>query len=657
MVRLFSPPSRHAAALDVSAGLTRAADQRRSLVLMATTWAGSLVVMALVWLAAESFVRRDEADALARARRDGANLARIIAEQTERTISAADRTLTWLAYDLSRFGLRSPEAQAALEVAAQDRNGQLQLSYADANGDMIQSSVARDVQKINLADREHFRVHREGQVQGLFISRPVFGRISNRWSIQLTRRIELTDGSFGGVMVASLDPFYFARTFDSLDIGRHGAISVISANGVLLARNVMDDHIIGQDVSQSPVLIAARAAPKGFLRAASAIDQVVRLTSFQEVEGYPLQVVAGFAEDEFLAETRARAAAYRYGAAGFSVLLVLVSLLVTLQSRVQERYLRVRDQAARRLAASEAALQGAYDQMEQRVIERTAELSRSLTELRAARDRVQRTERMAAIGTLAGGIAHEINTPSQFIGDNLSFIRQGVTRLAPADDPGQQLLAQELAAAAQEALDGVERVRTIVRTVRQFAHPATGQISLQPAARLVDAAVSLARASWKPVAELEVVLEPGLPDVPCQGNDVDHVLLALIINAAEAIESRRPPGGGRITLSVRRVGAEIEFSVADNGCGVPAAARAHIWDLFFTTKPVGKGTGQSLALCHSAIVVNHGGRIDFESTPGEGSRFFFTLPLALPEVDAPGAASRQPPTLQPPALQPEVTPS
>jgi hypothetical protein len=172
------------------------------------------------WLSAIMLAQRDGNDTLLRAQRDTSNLTRIIAEQTARVISGTDRILNYIAFDVHRFGTHSPNLRDVMKNATEGSELLLQLSYTDASGDLIQTSIDGSPARINLADREHFRVHREGKVEGLFISRPVFGRASGKWSIQLSRRIDAPEGGFGGMVVASLDPFYFSRTFDDINVGQ-----------------------------------------------------------------------------------------------------------------------------------------------------------------------------------------------------------------------------------------------------------------------------------------------------------------------------------------------------------------------------------------------------------------------------------------------------
>jgi hypothetical protein len=252
---------------DVLSAVAYADGAGRSKVLVIGVWLTTFVLAAFAWIAAISLSGRDQHDALQRAQRDTANLARIIAEQTTRAVAGTDRILSFIGYDLKRLGASSPLLRYIMRNATFDGDVLLQLTVIDANGFLVQSSAEEVPAGINVADREHFQVHREGAVKGLFISQPVFGRASGKWSIQLSRRVELPDGSFGGIIVASLDPFYFSRIFDDVDVGPQGAISIIGRDGFLRARNVMDEKIIGMDMSASDVHLAARSNRKAFFAA------------------------------------------------------------------------------------------------------------------------------------------------------------------------------------------------------------------------------------------------------------------------------------------------------------------------------------------------------------------------------------------------------
>ena len=329
---------------------------RRSRALVSGVWVAALLLAAAAWAAALHLSERDQRDALQRAARDTGNLAHIIAEQTTRAIAGADRILSFIGYDLHRLGSQSPLLRDVMRSATLDSDLLLQLAYADGKGDLIQTSVDNAPARVNLADREHFRVHKEGSVQGLFISRPVFGRASGKWSIQLSRKVTAPDGGFGGMIVASLDPFYFGRIFDDLDVGREGIVAIVGRDGILRARSVMDDRIIGLDLSVSTIFQEAMGRTEGFLRSVSPVDGVARLSSFRRLQNYPLIVIAGLGEAEFMAETRARQRAYLVGAGLTSALLFILATLVTWQSRAQGRAHAALDETARHLRGSKMKL-------------------------------------------------------------------------------------------------------------------------------------------------------------------------------------------------------------------------------------------------------------------------------------------------------------
>ena len=281
--------------------------------------------------------------------------------------------------------------------------------------------------------------------------------------------------------------------------------------------------------------------------------------------------------------------------------------------------------------------------LENRVAERTNELKLSQARLFEAQVRMHRAEKLASLGTLASGIAHEINTPVQFIGNNLEFMQMAIARFDPivdkmdteyrhsSRDLGIQdikLLMPEIIRAIDESIDGVSRITNIVHAIKMFSHPGTIILTQQSPTRLIETAVLVSRNSWKNAAELSIDIDPDLPTVPCNGSDIDQVLLALILNAVDAIEARHQSCRGQICVSARQVGENIEFSVTDNGCGISKDVRPYVWDLFFTTKEPGKGTGQGLAICHNIIVTKHGGIIDYDCNTENLTRFYFRIPIS-----------------------------
>lgn len=250
---------------------------------------------------------------------------------------------------------------------------------------------------------------------------------------------------------------------------------------------------------------------------------------------------------------------------------------------------------------------------------------------------LRHAQKLEAIGRLAAGIAHEINTPIQFIGDNLQFLREAfhtVAKLAassePADDGGPRELAflrDEVPLAIDQSLEGLARASEIVRAMKAFGDPGGSDRVPADLNDLVRNAVVVASSHLRAVAEVELLLGD-LPAVSCDIGDLNQVLLHLLMNAADAIsDSVRADGErGCIAVETAREGDGVEIRVSDTGTGVAPEIRHRLFDPFFTTKEVGRGSGQGLALAH-AVAERHGGRMSFDTEWGQGATFRMWLPV------------------------------
>ncbi len=266
-------------------------------------------------------------------------------------------------------------------------------------------------------------------------------------------------------------------------------------------------------------------------------------------------------------------------------------------------------------------------------------------------------QKMEAIGEMAAGIAHEINTPIQYIGDNIQFLREaaeGMMRLTEASTaaceagrngpiPPEVLdklenlrreidwdfLNEEIPLAIEQALEGRDRVAAIVRAMKEFAHPGDDELTPTDVNHAIENTLAVSRGEWKHVADVDLALAAHLPPVPCFPGSFNQVLLNLVVNASHAIAERRESGGDKGVISISSALREnaVEIVIEDNGCGIPAEIISRIFEPFFTTKDVGKGTGQGLALAHAVIVERMKGQLEVDSTPGEGTRFLLRLPL------------------------------
>jgi signal transduction histidine kinase len=270
-------------------------------------------------------------------------------------------------------------------------------------------------------------------------------------------------------------------------------------------------------------------------------------------------------------------------------------------------------------------------------------------------------QKLESIGQLAAGIAHEINTPIQFVGDNVRFLSDAFADLhtilkryreilaavkcgrrlppelletceAELQQADLDFLSDETPKAFAQTAEGIKRVATIVRAMKEFAHPGTHEKAAVDLNKAIESTVIVARNEWRYVAELQTNLDPSLPPVLCLVGEFNQVVLNMIINATHAIADTVKDTGkkGTITISTTRVDDSVEISIADTGGGIPEAIRHKIFDPFFTTKEVGKGTGQGLAIARSVVVDKHGGTIRVESDVGKGTTFIIRLPASVP---------------------------
>lgn len=281
-----------------------------------------------------------------------------------------------------------------------------------------------------------------------------------------------------------------------------------------------------------------------------------------------------------------------------------------------------------------------------------------ITERKMLEKQLAQAQKLRSIGQLASGIAHEINTPTQYVGDNIRFLKDafedliGVLRgdeelLAAARGGGVsaelirrlqdgreradlEYLVSEVPVAVQHTLEGVERISKIVRAMKDFAHPGREEKASADLNRIIDTTVTVARNEWKYVADMQTDFDRRLPPVLCHPAEIGQVILNLVINAAHAIEDVVKQGRaakGVITIATRRRDGWAEIDIRDTGSGIPENIRHRIFDPFFTTKEIGRGTGQGLAICYPVIVEKHGGRISFDSEVGRGTTFTIGLPL------------------------------
>jgi signal transduction histidine kinase len=282
-----------------------------------------------------------------------------------------------------------------------------------------------------------------------------------------------------------------------------------------------------------------------------------------------------------------------------------------------------------------------------------------VTDQRRLENELAQAQKLESVGRLAAGVAHEINTPVQFVSDSVSFVREAMDDLSEIVDKYRELRSAteqgaDVAAAAKaaeeaeddadldyilenapvaldRARDGLGRVAAIVRSMKEFAHPDRKEMSQVDINQAIRSTLIIASNEYKYVAEVQTEFGD-LPPVNCYAGEVNQVVLNLVVNAAHAIGDvvKDTAEKGRIRVATRVLDDQVEISIADSGKGIPVEVRSRIFDPFFTTKEVGKGTGQGLAIARTVVVDKHGGTLHFETEVGKGTTFYIRLPIAGP---------------------------
>ena len=278
------------------------------------------------------------------------------------------------------------------------------------------------------------------------------------------------------------------------------------------------------------------------------------------------------------------------------------------------------------------------------------------SEMKMVQAQLAHAHKLESIGQLAAGIAHEINTPTQFVGDNARFLRTAFKKLesmlssygnllaqvlktAPDSEPAHQaqadfnklglkFLLEEIPGSLDDMIEGVARISEIVQAMKQYAHPGDAEKTPIDLNEALQNTVTVARSEWRHHAEIDLDLDPELPLVPCFPGEISQVFLNVIVNAAQAIAAGPKGEKGLISITTRKHGGHALIRIADNGPGVDLNHLDKLFDPFFTTKAPGMGTGQGLAISHSVVVNRHNGKIRIDPDHQQGAAFEICLPLA-----------------------------
>ncbi|WP_146208673.1 sensor histidine kinase [Azospirillum sp. TSO22-1] len=547
-----------------------------------TVWAMAvgLAMVAALWGAVLVIVDHNRAALRANAEVDAGNMARVFAEHVRRSVTMIDLALQ----DYRDFHRSDPQAAPSegWRDAYLKEGGAFQRGVIDAQGMIRYSNLTPVTQPVDLSDREHFRVHRESGRDELFISRPVLGRVSQRWSLQFTRRLSNPDGSFAGVVVLSVEPDYFVANFEAIDTGPNGVTLLAGTDRVLRARfsrQSADAKGLGETLPESyPFFDPQR--PAGVASVASFVDGIDRISGWRGVGGYPLVVAAQVADEDVLAQSRPVERS-----------LAIVGALVT--------------------AVLLAGAAGAGHLLERR--ERAQrQLSRHAEELHQANEEIERFAYVAA---------HDLQEPLRAITSYSQLV--AATHGPSLDDEGREWLA--------EVVSGATRMKLLLRDIQFYL--AEKALPLPEAPTPADAALAAALAKLAPAvaaSAAEIDAQP-LPALAADARRLTEIFTVLLANA---LQYRAPGRVPHVRIQARRDGGFDVIDVIDNGIGIEPQYVERIFEVFQRLHGRGEhpGTGMGLAIVRK-MAQRLGGHVEVASIPGAGSTFSLHLPTTLHEAN------------------------
>jgi signal transduction histidine kinase len=538
-------------------------------------------------------------EAARRGEENAQNLAHVLAEQTERTFQAVDFTLLGIRDALTAIPDRSDNDAHFRETLKEWLKA---LPYVRAlyvigpDGFIAHDTDYPSTPRVSLADRPYFKAHREDPALGLHIGHPLRSRSVNVWFISFSRRINRPDGSFGGIVVAALEPKYFEQFYRGLSVGEKGIITLLLRDGTLLARSPASEEAIGKSFAAvEPVSTYLSRSPQGIIWGTSPVDHTTRVAAYRALGTAPAVVLVALPQQTVFQPWREHAAVVFITAA---ILLSLISALVFLVQRNRRR-----------------------EQMEQA--------------------RLSRVQRLEGLGRIAGGIAHDLGNTIRIMQSTFLLLKPSL-----AGRPDALSLVNDADQALKGAKGMIERLLAFAR--RQ---------ELRPEVTVIDERIAgfapILRQAAGPRTALVFKLAGIGSAVLLDPVQLEATLLNLVLNARDAM-----PDGGTITVATETVGPPpdpagaprasavdderwVQISVTDTGIGMPPAVLERAFDPFFTTKGQGNGLGLSQVL---GFVQQSAGDVQLDSEEGGGTTVRLTFPAAAgqdhtDDGSAPGAAA------------------
>jgi len=538
----------------------------------------ALCCFSAVWVVNVWYSVGQQVDAArTRARHDAiaeaSNFARLVEEHTVRTIGAADQALQFVRHEFLEKGDKLDLGQLLADGVIPGDIANL-YSIIAPDGEVVLAS--KPWKAVNVADRDHVRVHLESSQPGLVISKPVLGRITGQWSLQLTRRIDLHDGRFAGVASVSIDPFYFSRLYQSAQLSPNSVVTLVGADGVVRARRSTDPSTIGQDLSGSEQFRQIGSQRSGLVTARSHIDGRLRTSAFRRLKDYPLLVIVGIdlADiEQSLVSLRSQQVKQAIISTVGILLFTAVLLLLT-----------------RRLLLSRAKAVNAN----------------------------------AAKNQFLSNMSHELRTPLNGILGYAELLKM------EAGEEEHREYAGVIQASGLQLLSLVDQLLQLNRIEAQSEGPA---LAAEDIRKLVDEVIQAHQdaARSKALALRVWVNEHVPPTVECDRAKLVQVLHYLLDNAIRFTEA------GSVELVLTPGEGTLVFLVTDTGPGIPAALQAKVFDKFYqidssdSRRSDGAGLGLSLV---RELVAAMGGETGLKSSPGTGATFYFNIPCPRDDAGA-----------------------
>jgi len=562
----------------------------------------------LIWLFISYELKKEHEFILKASNSNLQNIVRSFKEHSEDTITNSDELLRIIKFNYEKYGTKDFKAlNAYFQNGVLDMKFFNQVGIIDAQG-IYSFSNLPITKKIDLSDREHFKIHKDLYPYSIFLSKPILGRASGRWSIQLTRRLNKPDGSFNGVAVVSFDPTYFVNFYKKIDLGSNGFTALVGFDGTVRTIRAGDKTSINSDQLKIQIPSEYFNQENGFFTTDQIFDGTKRMYAFEKLANQPLFVLVGITESDALLDFSRSQQSYLI----FGTLLSVLILLFTLNSL--------------------------------KMIQKTIEINEQSTELN---NRLLQSEKLAALGQLSAGVAHEINNPIGYVSSNISSLNKYFLKLeelinlyddqfkkfTSINEPNHineykkfinyDFIKEDTKFLLNETLEGISKVKDIIADLKNFARTDTSE-NWQKVDLLknLKSTLNIVNNEIRYSSDVEIDM-PDLPEIECMPTQLNQVFLNLIVNAAQA---SKPNQRGLIKISARKLNDSVVITFADNGQGIEKENILKVFNPFYTTKEVGKGTGLGLSVSHG-IIQKHNGSIEVKSTVGVGTEFTITLPI------------------------------